>query len=73
MFVAWYLRRDPSAVAANITKLSQAFHGRHNGPLGSRSGPRFNLGILVKEGETSKIFTNPENSRTQDYITGRFD
>jgi len=32
----------------------------------------FHLGILVEEGETSKIFTNPDDSRTQDYITGRF-
>jgi len=32
----------------------------------------FHLGILVEDGETSKIFTNPEDSRTQDYITGRF-
>ena len=32
----------------------------------------FHLGILVEEGETNKIFTNPEDQRTQDYITGRF-
>lgn len=32
----------------------------------------FHLGVLVEEGETSKIFTNPNNQRTQDYITGRF-
>ncbi len=32
----------------------------------------FHLGILVEEGETSKIFTNPVDQRTQDYITGRF-
>ncbi|MDZ4791115.1 MAG: phosphate ABC transporter ATP-binding protein PstB [Hyphomicrobiales bacterium] len=32
----------------------------------------FHLGILVEEGETSVIFTNPKDSRTQDYITGRF-
>jgi phosphate transport system ATP-binding protein len=32
----------------------------------------FHLGVLVEEGETSKIFTNPDDSRTQDYITGRF-
>ncbi len=29
-------------------------------------------GVLVEEGETSQIFTNPRESRTQDYITGRF-
>jgi phosphate transport system ATP-binding protein len=32
----------------------------------------FHLGILVEEGETGQIFTNPEDERTQDYITGRF-
>jgi phosphate transport system ATP-binding protein len=32
----------------------------------------FHLGILVEEGETSHIFTNPDDERTQDYITGRF-
>jgi phosphate transport system ATP-binding protein len=32
----------------------------------------FHLGILVEEGETDHIFTNPNDTRTQDYITGRF-
>lgn len=32
----------------------------------------FHLGILVEEGETTQIFTNPRDERTQDYITGRF-
>ena len=32
----------------------------------------FHLGTLVEEGETEKIFTNPTDQRTQDYITGRF-
>ena len=32
----------------------------------------FHLGVLVEEGETDKIFTNPEDERTQNYITGRF-
>lgn len=30
------------------------------------------LGELVEFGETSKIFTAPRDTRTQDYITGRF-
>ncbi len=29
-------------------------------------------GALVEMGATSRIFTNPEDSRTEDYITGRF-
>ncbi len=32
----------------------------------------FHLGTLVEEGDTERIFTNPAQSRTQDYITGRF-
>jgi phosphate transport system ATP-binding protein len=32
----------------------------------------FHLGVLVETGETSLIFTNPNDKRTQDYITGRF-
>ncbi|WP_150496686.1 phosphate ABC transporter ATP-binding protein PstB [Roseibium aquae] len=32
----------------------------------------FHLGILVEEGLTQDIFTNPQDKRTQDYITGRF-
>jgi phosphate transport system ATP-binding protein len=32
----------------------------------------FHLGYLVEEGATDKMFTNPDDKRTQDYITGRF-
>jgi phosphate transport system ATP-binding protein len=32
----------------------------------------FHLGILVEEGDTEMIFTNPQDERTQGYITGRF-
>jgi phosphate transport system ATP-binding protein len=32
----------------------------------------FHLGVMVEQGETPKIFTNPDDKRTQDYITGRF-
>jgi phosphate transport system ATP-binding protein len=32
----------------------------------------FHLGSLVEEGDTTSIFTNPKDQRTQDYITGRF-
>lgn len=32
----------------------------------------FHLGTLVEEGTTDQIFTNPQDRRTQDYITGRF-
>jgi phosphate transport system ATP-binding protein len=32
----------------------------------------FHLGRLVEIGPTEEVFTNPRDSRTQDYITGRF-
>ncbi len=32
----------------------------------------FHLGHMVEYGDTSDIFTNPREARTQDYITGRY-
>ncbi|MEQ1920585.1 MAG: phosphate ABC transporter ATP-binding protein PstB, partial [Elusimicrobiota bacterium] len=32
----------------------------------------FHLGKLIEFGSTEQIFTNPRDTRTQDYITGRF-
>jgi phosphate transport system ATP-binding protein len=32
----------------------------------------FHLGTLVEVGDTDALFTNPQEKRTQDYITGRF-
>ncbi len=32
----------------------------------------FHMGKLVETGDTENIFTNPRDTRTQDYITGRF-
>jgi len=32
----------------------------------------FHMGKLVEAGPTDEIFTNPRDTRTQDYITGRF-
>jgi phosphate transport system ATP-binding protein len=32
----------------------------------------FHLGELIEHGSTDKIFKSPENTKTQDYITGRF-
>ncbi len=47
----------------------------HNMQQAARVSQRtafFHLGEIVEEGETGKIFTNPTDQRTQDYITGRF-
>ena len=32
----------------------------------------FLLGELIEYGETEHIFSQPEDKRTEDYITGRF-
>ena len=32
----------------------------------------FHMGRLVEDGPTEEIFTNPRDTRTHDYITGRF-
>ena len=32
----------------------------------------FYLGELVEHGPTEQIFTNPKESRTEDYVTGKF-
>ena len=32
----------------------------------------FHLGVVVEVDDTRKIFTNPQDEKTQDYITGRF-
>ena len=47
----------------------------HNMQQAARVSDRllfFYEGELVESGETKKIFTNPVEKRTQDYITGRF-
>jgi phosphate transport system ATP-binding protein len=47
----------------------------HNMQQAARVSQRtafFHLGVLVEEGDTARIFTNPHDERTQDYITGRF-
>ena len=32
----------------------------------------FHLGTMLEQGETSELFTNPQEERTKDYITGRY-
>jgi len=47
----------------------------HNMQQAARVSQRtafFHLGVLVEQGTTAEIFTNPRESRTSDYITGRY-
>jgi phosphate transport system ATP-binding protein len=47
----------------------------HNMQQAARVSDRtafFYLGELVEEGPTDRIFTNPGQQRTEDYVTGKF-
>jgi phosphate transport system ATP-binding protein len=72
---------DPIATA-KIEELIHELRGRyaivivtHNMQQAARVSQRtafFHLGVLVEYGETTNIFTNPRQTRTKDYITGRY-
>jgi len=72
---------DPIATA-KIEELITELRGRfaivivtHNMQQAARISQRtafFHLGELVEYGGTADIFTNPRQTRTQDYITGRY-
>jgi phosphate transport system ATP-binding protein len=72
---------DPIATA-KIEELIHELRGRyaivivtHNMQQAARVSQRtafFHLGHLIEYGETSEIFTNPRETRTKDYITGRY-
>src|SRR6056300_3904 len=47
-------------------------HSRAQAVRVSQKTGFFHLGKLIEVGETEKIFKNPDNKMTQDYITGRF-
>jgi len=72
---------DPIATAKIeelIDELRQRFtivivtHSMQQAARVSQRTAFFHMGILVEEGPTSEVFTNPTNERTLDYITGRF-
>ena len=71
---------DPIATAQVeelIDELRQSYsvvivtHSMQQAARVSQKTAFFHLGNLVEFGETSKIFTNPEDPRTESYITGR--
>jgi len=72
---------DPIATA-RIEELIDELRGRyaivivtHSMQQAARVSQRtafFHIGKIVEHGETSQIFTNPREQRTQDYITGRY-
>lgn len=72
---------DPIATAKVeelITELKKDFtiiivtHNMHQASRVSELTAFFYLGKLVEFDKTQKIFTNPSNQQTEDYITGRF-
>ena len=66
-----------SQVEELIDELRQNFsvvivtHSMQQAARVSQKTAFFHLGDLVEYGETGKIFTNPEDPRTESYITGR--
>ncbi len=72
---------DPIATA-RIEELIYELRGRyaivivtHNMQQAARVSQKtafFHLGSLVEYGNTREIFTNPQQTRTKDYITGRY-
>jgi phosphate transport system ATP-binding protein len=58
-------------LAANYT-IVIVTHSMQQAARVSRMTAFFHLGTLVECGTTDRIFTNPSDKRTQDYITGRF-
>ncbi len=72
---------DPIATA-KIEELIHELRGRyaivivtHNMQQAARVSQKtafFHLGTLVEYGDTTEIFTNPRETRTKDYITGRY-
>ncbi len=71
---------DPIATAQVeelIDELRQSYsvvivtHSMQQAARVSQKTAFFHLGNLVEYGETSKIFTNPEDPRTESYISGR--
>jgi phosphate transport system ATP-binding protein len=72
---------DPIATAKVeelIHELRQNFtivivtHSMQQAARVSQRTAMFHLGHLVEENDTDKMFTNPDDPRTQDYIMGRF-
>ena len=72
---------DPIATAQVeelIDELRQSYsvvivtHSMQQAARVSQKTAFFHLGVMVEYDDTTKIFTNPRDQRTQDYITGRF-
>ena len=47
-------------------------HAMHQAARVSNKTAFFLLGELVESGDTSEVFTNPRDKKTEDYISGRF-
>ncbi len=72
---------DPIATAQVeelIDELRQSYsvvivtHSMQQAARVSQKTAFFHLGVMVEYDDTTRIFTNPSDQRTQDYITGRF-
>jgi phosphate transport system ATP-binding protein len=72
------LMDEPAKVEELIHELRANFtivivtHSMQQAARVSQRTAMFHLGNLVEENDTDKMFTNPDDQRTQDYIMGRF-
>ena len=62
--LVWELKKDYSIIIVT--------HAMHQASRISDRTAFFLLGKIIEYGETAKIFTNPDDKRTEDYISGRF-
>ena len=63
--------RGPATDKDNLLAWINVTHSMQQAARVSQKTAFFHLGNLVEFGDTSKIFTNPEDPRTESYITGR--
>ena len=64
--------RNESGTALSASRVATIIIGRINRARVSTKTAFFYLGNLIEFDDTKKIFTNPQQERTQNYVTGRF-
>lgn len=65
------LEETLSGLAAEVTILLVTHNLQQAGRIAHRTAFLY-LGELIEEGETTQLFTNPQQRLTEEYITGRF-
>ena len=81
-FLKWHNGKNDPIATAQIEELIDELKKEHTIIIVTHSMAQaarvsqntgfFHLGQLIEHGSTDKIFKNPDDKKTQDYITGRF-